>query len=72
MYEPVLEPTLPHPSAGGVVAADAALKKFRRFALAARETKGDNIKIDELIASYPELADSLVDEVVIDCDPARV
>ena len=45
---------------------DDLLSKFRRFALAARETPSDEKCIEELMDSYDELMPSLIEEVAVD------
>ncbi|CEL54303.1 hypothetical protein RSOLAG1IB_06951 [Rhizoctonia solani AG-1 IB] len=44
---------------------DELLSKFRRFALAARETPSDEKCIEDLMESYDELMPSLIEEVAI-------
>ncbi|CAE6458652.1 unnamed protein product [Rhizoctonia solani] len=45
---------------------DEILSKFRRFALAARETPSDEKCIEDLMDSYDELMPSLIEEVTIE------
>ncbi|KAJ1302574.1 hypothetical protein OPQ81_002891 [Rhizoctonia solani] len=45
---------------------DELLSKFRRFALAARETPSDEKCIEDLMDSYDELMPSLIEEVAVD------
>ncbi|EUC57394.1 hypothetical protein RSOL_219840 [Rhizoctonia solani AG-3 Rhs1AP] len=45
---------------------DELLSKFRRFALAARETPSDEKCIEDLMDSYDDLMPSLIEEVAVD------
>ncbi|KAL5640150.1 hypothetical protein ACGC1H_007435 [Rhizoctonia solani] len=59
--------SLPSPSSeDDMKDGDELLSKFRRFALAARETPSDEKCIEDLMDSYDDLMPSLIEEVAVD------
>ncbi|KAH7338753.1 hypothetical protein B0J17DRAFT_658335 [Rhizoctonia solani] len=65
---PAPKPRVPLPSSqeDDMKEGDELLSKFRRFALAARETPSDEKCIEDLMDSYDELMPSLIEEVAVD------